>query len=422
MKYTATILLFLLFFNLRAQEKIQKKAKIQHVAALQLWSTYTFGTEIFNEETQSYEVADNRLNTQLRRSRLGFTGQVTDNVRFDLTTAIDLVGKDDLAGTEGTGNNGGSPNLRLWNAFVQWKMDAKSAAFNLTAGYMPPQIGRESITPAFKVSSMEKSWSQNYMRRHLVGTGAGRTMGINIGGLTGKTDKGYRFKYDLGIFNATNVAYSGHSAGQKASPLFVGKLVTYFGEPENKKYTTSHQINYFGERDGLSISLSGASQGENDLYKGNYAAGADFLWNKGNFNFDGEWTLMWRTGIDPITNGLLKSKSNTGYLRLSYNFYLHDKYIIEPVIMVMQFQGEKSIEGQSKAHALACPSGQEQKADIGFNVYLNSNFKLSLHYTLRAADAGTEDIGATVNNYFYQANIGAIKRGDWLGVGVAVAL
>jgi hypothetical protein len=53
---------------------------------------------------------------------------------------------------------------------------------------------------------------------------------------------------------------------------------------------------------------------------------------------------------------------------------------------------------------------------------LNPDFKLSLSYTLRNADAGTEREGTTINNYYYQPGVGAIKRGDWLGVGLVIIL
>ena len=39
------------------------------------------------------------------------------------------------------------------------------------------------MTSAFRLGSMEKSWDQNYQRRHMVGVGTGRAVGINIGGL-----------------------------------------------------------------------------------------------------------------------------------------------------------------------------------------------------------------------------------------------
>ena len=427
MRYTLILTFLFSIISLHAQNDVpsffeKKDIKIKPVVALQLWSTYTFGTEIYNKETQEYVAVNNRFNTQLRRSRLGFKGQIYKNLKFNLTTAIDLVGKDNLAGTEGSGNNGSSPQLRLWNAYIQWQMKQGNENFNLTAGYIPPQIGRESITSAFRVTSMEKSWSQNYLRRHLVGTGPGRATGVNIGGLFLKTQKGYRFKYDLGVFNPTHTAYSGSSAGKQASPLFLAKFVTYFGEPESKKYTTSHKINYFGQRDGLSVSLSVATQGETDLFNANYAAGADFLWNKGNFNLDGEWTLMWREGIDSITGELLRSEANTGYLRMSYNFSLKEKYIMEPVLMFMQYRGAKTKEEQVKAQSLNCLSGLEQKTSIGLNFYLSPDFKLSLNYTFREADAGANAEGTVVNNYYYQKEVGAIKRGDWVGVGLVVIL
>jgi len=44
--------------------------------------------------------------------------------------------------------------FKIWVAFFSWTLDDRWA--NITFGYLRPQIGRESITSAFKVSSFEK--------------------------------------------------------------------------------------------------------------------------------------------------------------------------------------------------------------------------------------------------------------------------
>ena len=147
-----------------------------------------------------FEAADDRLNVQLRRLRLGVKGQPYENLKFNITTSLDFVGKDILDGTEAVQNNGASPRFRIWNAFLQWRLKSGSESFNIVAGYLPAQIGRENITAALRVPSMEKSWSQNYMRRHIVGVGPGRVTGFNLGGLLGNLESNLSFKYDIGLY------------------------------------------------------------------------------------------------------------------------------------------------------------------------------------------------------------------------------
>jgi len=396
--------------------------KLEHwnldpVLAFQIWNTYTMGAQIYNENLGQYQKVDNRFNTQLRRSRLGIKGQPYQQIKFNFTAALDLVGKDLLSGTEGGGNNGASPRFRTWNAYLQWKLLPKQDYFHLTIGYLPPQIGRESITPAFRVSSMEKSWSQNYLRRHLVGTGPGRAVGVNIGGRIDELWNHISFQYDVGIFSPQFQAYSGNSQGQQASPLLVGRYSIDIGAPESKSYTTSHKSNYFGQRNGLSLAVAGAMQNSTDLFQNNYALGADFLFNLGQFNLDGEWTQLWRTAYSDQ-----RVTANTGYLRATYNIRIKNKYWFEPHIMWVQFSGATETEELETANLVKSLAGKDTSFNIGANFYFNPDLKLSLSYTNRQADAGTIENGATVNNYFFQSSVGAIKRGDWLGLGLVFIL
>jgi len=394
--------------------------KIKPVIALQLWNTYTVGEEVYNSDTGLYEPVDDRMNLQLRRSRFGVKGQPYENLQFNVTAALDLLGRDVLSGTEGGGNNGGSPIFRIWNAYVQWRVIDNSEKLNVVAGYMPPQIGRESITAATRSTSLEKSWSQNYLRRHLAGLGPGRAGGINFGGLFLSEQGKFNWGYDIGVFNPLFVSRGGNSIGNKYSPLVTGRLAAYIGDPESKKYTTGHKVNYFGKRKGLTIAVAGARQGETDLFRSNSAAGFDFLLNLGNLNFDGEFTQLWREGTDPddIFPREFTVSSNTGYLRMGYNLNLKNGYVLEPVAMVVWFNGEKSAIGQLDAGVVSSLSGEDHSLDLGFNLYFNPDLKLSLHYTWRDADPGAAGNGATVNNYFSQSGVGAIHRGDWLGLGL----
>ena len=87
--------------------------------------------------------------------------------------------------------------------------------------------------------------------------------------------------------------------------------------------------------------------------------------------------------------------------------------------MVMNFNGAKNAAEQADAAALRMSAGSEKTFDAGINWYLDrKNLKLMLHYTWRSGDPGDAGDGSQVNMYFSQSGIGAIHRGDWLGVGL----
>ncbi|MDF1865162.1 MAG: porin [Saprospiraceae bacterium] len=410
----------IIFSQNESTSKWKKKLedfKIEPILAIQLWSSYTNGMEVFDSEEGIYKEVDDRFNTEIRRTRLGIKGQPYEFLKFNFNAALDFVGRDLLTGPVGGANNGPSPSFRVWNAFVQWRISQKNESLNITVGYFAPQIGRESITAATRVPSMEKSWSQNYLRRHLVGTGPGRTAGINFGGLLGDISETVSFKYDLGIFNPVFHNYSGNSTGVKSSPLIVGRFLVNFGDPESKNYTLGHKVNYFGKRKGLSVAFAGTTQGDTDLFEKNHAAGMDFLLNWDNLNFGGEWTYMWRTGND-LNNQNFTVNSQTGFLRMSYNLNLKNGYVLEPALLLVKFRGETDAEAQSNSETVNSLSGKDQVLNFGFNFYFNPNLKLSLHYTLNDGDLGSAAEGAQINNFFAQSGVGAIRRGDWLGLGL----
>ena len=391
--------------------------KLEPIIGVQIWSTYTMGMEVYNEEENRYEIVDNRFNTEFRRSRLGVKGQPYKNLKFNITGALDFVGRDVLSATQAGANNGASPSFRIWNAFIQWKLFDNNDGLHITAGYMPPQIGRESITAALRVPSMEKSWSQNYLRRQLVGTGPGRVTGINIGGLfLNKNDKKIGFGYDLGIFNPAYLSYGGNSAGNIFSPLVAGRAVLYLGDPEFNKYTLGHKVNYFGKRNGLSIAVAGAFQGATALFDGQQTIGVDILFNWEQFNLDGEWTFMQRNKTN--NNLEITANSGTGYLRMSYNLMLNKERVLEPAIKLMYFDGALSKQEQLESLALGAFAGTDMIIAGGLNYYFNPNLKLSLHYSYSMGDSGVGESIPAFNNHFFQGGAGMIRRGDWLGLGL----
>lgn len=396
-----------------------ESTKFQPVLAVQLWGSYTLDQKIYNSTTGAYELVDNRVNLQIRRTRLGFKARPGENFSFQVIAALDQVGRDALTAQHGGTNNGSTPQFGLWDAAFQWRIKPGSEALFLSGGYFRPPFGRESLTSGMQVSSLEKSWSQRYVRAQLTGTNPGRAMGLQFGGWLRKAQQPLAFSYDVGIFNPVFEAYGGNSSGRQFAPLLVSRLSLHLGDPEFTRYSQSHKLNYFGKRKGLTLSIQGATQGETSLFKANYALGADLLFNYGPLNLDAEWSLLRRKGqMEGLNAPEFSANGQTGHVRLSYNLRAGQQYILEPVLMLMQFNGPVRADGQARAKAVGMASGRESTLDVGLNWHFGPDLKLMLHYTHYDGDAGAAGVGATVNDYFYQKETGPIQRGDWLGLGL----
>lgn len=398
-------------------EKI-KDFKVDVHLAMQFWTSYSFDQQVYDEEQKKYKAVDDRLNFQIRRSRMSFKAQAYERLRINMTAALDLVGRDELAATEGGFNNGGSPRFRIWNAYIQWKLDKQSEHFYITSGYFLPQIGRESMTAALRSTSMEKAWSQNYLRRHMSGSGPGRVTGVNLGGLMVRKNRWVNYKYDIGLFSST---FGANTSGIKSAPSILGRMEFFFGDPEQSKYKLSHKVNYFGDRYGLSVAFAAAHQGARDSYTQNNVLSADFLFNHGPFQLDGEINLLQRKGemmVDDKGAMDISGENFTGYWRMGYNFTLANGQVLEPVAMWMFFFGALDEKGQQEALALGMPTAQELKWNLGLNWYLNPDLKINLFYTFREADAGEAMLPTVLNNYFEETATGIpYRKGDWIGLG-----
>ncbi len=424
MNYKLTLAILLCVIGqLQAQEEQSLFLKrlegynIQPILAAQLWASYTTDAQLWDADKGSYEDVDDRLNFQVRRIRMGFKAQPYENFNVKVVGAYDLVGRDILAGPTGGQNNGAFPAFGLWEAYFQWRLQKGSEAFNIVGGYFTPQFGRESFTSAFLVPSFGKAWSQNYMRRHLVGRGPGRTMGINLGGLWMNEKENLSFKYNLGVHNPAFSDANGHSIGAAASPLAIARLAVSFGNPEQKKYGLGGKINYFGKRRGLTIGANVAQQGETDFFKSNAAVGVDLLFNWDNLNIDLERSFLSREGADFIY------RSETLHARASYNLIVDKKFILEPSVMAMFFTGATDATEQAQAISVGSSSGTDASYEVVLNLYITeAKMKVSLGYTMRDGEVGEVGAGKNVNQLYFGAQGEAIRRGNWLGLGLMVAL
>ncbi len=428
----AFTLFFLLLFSqaLPAQEgfkgflKNKEGFKLEPFAQFQLWSVYSTNQQVFNTQTKVYDKVDDRLNFLLRRTRIGFRMQPYNNLRGTVIFSFDAVGRDVQSGVFGAGNNGTIPSVGIFDAFLEWRLKSGSEKLFLVAGYFRPQISRESITAAWQVGSMEKSATQNYLRQHMIGVNSGRSTGLNLGGLLKNQSGKLYFNYNFGVFNPGFYASSNNSVGSKFSPLLVGRAVLSLGDPELKQYGISYLQNFFNTRKGISLAIDGSRQGETDLFKQNSSLGADILLNWKALNLDAEYHHMIRSGsrVLPDNAGVrdFDYRSSVRHIRLGYNWIAGKKLFLEPTLTIMQYRGATDATGQADALAVRTSSGTETTYDAGINWHLQERrLKLLLHYTWREGDPGAAGNGATVNDYFTQVNVGAIRRGNWLGLGLS---
>ncbi|MTB50338.1 porin [Lewinella sp. W8] len=397
--------------------KVLEDFNIRASVGFQLWGTYTHGMRVLDEDSGELLPVDNRFTPQLRRSRLSISGQPYQTLSFKLTAALDLVGHDLLAATEGGTNNGSSPGFRLWNAIVRWQIRPEDDRLNLLAGYMAAPIGRESTTAALRSNSFEKAWSQNYLRRHLVGTGPGRATGVMLAGqFTGKQHP-LHLTYEAAVLNPVFQSLSGNSTGAAYSPLLVGRMAVHFGDPESAGYASGHRVNYFGKRHGLTLGVAAARQGKSDLFRENTAYGIEWLYNTHGFHLDGEYFQLHRTGLTGTS-----THSATGYVRAGKNLPVFRGYVLEPVVSYWYFRGPEEAEDVAAANALRSFAGGDGGLDIGANLYFNPNTKLSLFYAHRHGSMGAVGPQDINNNFYFQSGVGTIARGSYVGAGWVIIL
>jgi hypothetical protein len=391
--------------------------RIEPFASFQLWSVYSMNHQIYNNQTKLYEKVDDRLNFIFRRARLGFRMQPYERLRFNLIFAYDGAGKDVLSSSLGVANNGANPSFGLFDGFMDWRIKPRKESMFLTAGFFRPQVGRESITAAWAVASMEKSQTQNYLRQHIVGVGPGRVIGANLGGLLFNQSKKLVFNYNLGIFNPAFLSNNGQSTGKQYSPMLAYRAVVSIGDPEMSQYVINYLMNFYGRRRGISLALDGTWQGQTDFFKTNTSLGGDVLLNHGVLNFDAEYHQLARTGQNgPQETG---QKSWVGHLRGGLTFKLKKNGYLEPAFMLMRFRGAMSALDQAQATQLRMTEGEDTNYDLGLNWHLQERrLKLLLHYTWRQGDLGAAAPGSTINEFFNQPGFGAIRRGNWLGLGL----
>jgi len=298
---------------------------------VQVWNIYTLENESFDKDM------DARNDVYIRRGRIGVKGKLSKNIKFKVWFAYDNLGKNEASastggpnttagkGTDGTENR----EFYIWDAIWTWVVDPEWA--NISIGYFRPQVGKESITTAFKVISFQKALTNFSPRKHIVGRGPGRETGINIGGLA----LNKRLNYNFGIFDTNHKKIIGNKSGRKTvgdgkkwSPMFALRVAWSFGDPEHKKYKMGYTQTYYGKRNGVTVGLNYTYQGETDVFKKNGMYGFDILANFGPIDFNAEYDVLYRKDLNGESGD-----ASVWSAKVGYNFKLQNGQIVRPAFM-----------------------------------------------------------------------------------------
>lgn len=382
-----------------------QKPTVKMSGFIQLYSTYTYGQSEYTDA--GYVELDPRWNNMVRRGRFNLSSQITDHLDFKFTVAAERMGQDVNTAIQGNWNTGALPYIGVWNLFIKWKMIENDERLHLTAGYFSPKLGRAHMTNPHTSPSFEKSWSQNYTRRHMVGFGTGRATGINLGGLFYSPDQLININYDLGVFNP--IIPNLDVPDTKYSPLVTGRINLSIGDPEMTKYTTNLSPFNFKKRNGVSLGLGASTQGETARWESSQMYGIDWQANYGYAYLEGEYYWMTRS------HSGAEVMATSAYARAGYLLSLPSGFVLEPTLMYQVFEGEMGAADIQMSRDLGLDAGADRLWDIGINLHINSRTKVGLHYVQNTGDLGEAAEGSPINNYFSRGGFG-IQRGDYLGL------
>lgn len=313
-------------------------ASAAHAGPKLTWNDGDSSMEIFqmvqvwgmNTIDDNSNVAEDSSDLYIRRGRIGVKGKVNADTKYKVWFAYDNLGKGNnniLMGTPHDDTNA-NKDFYIWDAYFEHSFNKEYA--NVAFGYFRPQVGKESITSGFTINAYEKGLSNFYYRKHIVGRGPGREVGINLGGLT--LDK--KLNYNFGIFNPNHTAITGATDSQEdgdtvakatneSSWMYTARVAYSFGDEEMKKFKLGYTTNYFGKRNGTTVGLNYTYQGETDKFNHNISRSVDVLSNYGNFNFSGELDSLVRDG----------GEAKVSTFRAGYNIPLSGGKVIEPAAM-----------------------------------------------------------------------------------------
>ncbi len=353
---------------------------IKPYANIQFWNVYSQ-----NFEVAGVEMPD-RVASYFRRGRVGLKGQVMDGLTYNVQCAFDYLGKSENLSLKGKVN---ASTISLWSAYFTYQPMVKSQWVMLSGGTFLPHLSRESVTSPWTTSSLDKGETSTYLRRFVTGKTNGICPGINIGGL-GDIGKSHL------LYNVAMISRQDNSSYTQTewSPLFIGHAVVTIGDKEWSSYKYTFSGNPLKKLTFLSLGVGGSTQGKTDVFKSSSTYGADFLMLLKNFKLDGEY--YW-----------LNRKNTTDYLatcfqlRGSYNFFLQKGWVLEPAVMICQFDGDDTYQDASFY------DGEDNLLDTGVNLISNKRkIKLSLHYIHRTGEATSNHRVTSSGTYGDYFNLG----------------
>ncbi len=268
-----------------------------------------------------------RYDMFIRRGRLGTSGRIHPKVFFNASFAYDGVGKDSLSAAAGVPNAEDNSTFFPRDIFVTYELHR---LLNITTGYFRPRAGKESIYSSSFNISQEKSWASFQPRIHMVGRGIGRETGINVGGLLQR--KKISILYDVGVFDTNHPLIVGNNTIW--SPLFTGRAVFMFGQPEMTQYTLTYFQSGYGLRKGISFGVNGTYQKETERFYDNSVMGVDMQLNYGPFDFLAEYDWLYRKNrSDPTSDQFLVSTDRMLTLKAGFNVLRDNGRIWQVVAM-----------------------------------------------------------------------------------------
>lgn len=398
------------------------KKSLEITQAYQIWGVATL-------DPKNVPVQDPRADLYFRRARLGLKGQAYPAVDYLVWFAYDNVGKDPNTGTMGAPQIVPNTTFQAWDAYLTYHLD--STWVNISFGLLRPQAGTEFISAYSAVPSLEKTLTHYYVRDHLLTRPSGRETGVNVGGYLADSLKKTAFGYNFGVFDANQEKIAGVASGSaKWSPLLTGRVSGTWGDPENKEYRLSTDLNSFGKRKGATLAAFATWQGATDEkldtalanpYIGgfdmNSVMGASLLINWGGLELDAEYDLLYREFSPGFPKTYAAAKKNATYapspnfedkvwhLRGGYSLPVLKTHFLEPALMYSRFEGDKSSPINTQ--------GTDEVWDAGLNWYVQkNNLKISLHYVVQDGE---------VKSLFTQGanDKGELKqRNDYLALGM----
>ena len=370
------------------------KSDLELTQSYQLWGAYT-------RNVNDVPSTDSRADLFLKQGRVGVKGQAIPRLTYSTIFAFDNLGKDLFTGSLGSAQATTNATFQLYDLNMTYALDSTFA--NITFGYFRPQSGHENIAPDAGVNSLDKGLTSMYLRSFLTGRTSGRETGVNIGGFYGSKFVGVA--YNLGAYDPTQALIAGTDGGsRKWHPLAVGRLAVSIFQADMLSYRLIPEINFFGQRKGITFGGHYSYQGATDetwdtsavkynavtkTYSGavkyvggfqkNGSFGGDFVANFMGLNVDGEYDVMSRS-VNGISyhGGLVKApaanfKDRVYHVRAGYDIPLPKDQFLEPALMYTEFDGD--------AASTLYPNGVDHILDAGLNWYVNkNNFKIAVHY------------------------------------------